>query len=78
LFEGGGKKKVVRRMNDGDILYFDRDDPAKPKADKILGSKESIEEAKQKHAELTGWVKPPEAKYPGWTYTGFQMRKKKW
>jgi hypothetical protein len=71
------KKMEIRRMNDGDVAFFDRDDPNCPPntaiRDALWFTKSNIEEARQDWRERAGYPDGlwADIKYPWWSYTGF-------
>ena len=73
-------KKVVRRTNDGDVRYYDYNDPECPKDTRIDNAlwfvPENWNNTIQSYREISGnpdglW---PEIKQPWWTYSGYQTR----
>lgn len=63
-------------MNDGDILYFDRNDPECPPRDKAWWSRGYFENLKKEYREGIGmpdglW---PDVKNPWYTWKGLQER----
>lgn len=70
-------RKEIRRMNDGDVLTFDRDDPACPPntavTDAIWFETSNIERAKQNWRKRAGYPDGlwADITYPWWSYTGF-------
>lgn len=79
----GYPKKVIRRMNDGDILLFDPNDPECPPntavQDAMWIDKRNWNQAINNWRERSGYPDGlwPDVTSPWWSYTGFQQRKER-
>lgn len=71
-------------MNDGDIKFFDKDDPECPPntavQDAVWFTKSNIEQSKQDWRERAGYPDGlwADINQPWWSNTGFQARKDRW